>query len=101
MAMQEITIRLSPKMLRELDHLALEKKSKRERVLDHLLKEALRRESARRQILETMARRQASPEWNETFREIKRFRAKVKRHPEKEIEQDIHEAITAVRAQKT
>ena len=97
MVMQEFVIRLSPRMVRELDHIALDKKSNRERVLDQLLKEALRRESTRRQILETMARRQANPEWNETFKEIKRFRAKVRRHPEKELERDIQEAIAAVR----
>lgn len=100
MAMQEMIVRLSPKMMRELDQIALEKKTKREHVLDDLLKEALRRKSAHRQVQEIMARRQASPEWNEAFKEIKHFRAKVKRIPEKELEQDIQTAIAAVRGQK-
>ena len=99
MAMREIVVRLSPKMARELDSIALEKKTKRERVLDRLLREALRRESVRRRVLEEFARKQASPEWNKAIKELKRFRARIRRVSEKELERDIQEAIVAVRKQ--
>ncbi|MBI5652244.1 MAG: hypothetical protein HZC40_17645 [Chloroflexi bacterium] len=96
MAMQEIVVRLSSQMVRELDLIALGKKIKRERALDHLIRDALRRE----RVWAEFDRKRKSPEWRRATKRLAEFRKHIKPIPESELDEEIQEAITAVRAQK-
>lgn len=94
-----VSIRLTKREARELERLAMSRKLGRQQAAREIFREALRRESMHQHVLQEMARRQASPEWKETFKRIEEFRAKVKAIPEPELGADIEAAIRAVRKQ--
>jgi len=100
MAMQEIVVRLPTDVLRDLDHLALQRKRKREQVVAELVKDSLRRERVREGVLAEFARKRKSPEWRKATKRLAEFRKRVNYVPEEELDAAIREAVAAVRAQK-
>ncbi|MBM3129730.1 MAG: hypothetical protein FJ009_14030 [Chloroflexi bacterium] len=101
MAMQEMVVRFPLQVLRGIDQIALEKKIKREQVVVGLVQESLRRERVRAQVFAAFERKRKSPEWQKATKQLAEFRKHVKRVPEAELEADINEAITAVRARQS
>lgn len=100
MAMQEITVRFPPEVMRALEQIALQKKINRAQVISQIVQESLSREQVRAQALAEWERKRASPEWHKATKRLAEFRKHIKPIPESELEDEIQEAITAVRARK-
>lgn len=95
-----VSFKLTKREALQLKTLASYKKINRARAAREIFREALRRENVRSQIHAEMERRRATPEWNAAFEGIKKFRAKIKPVPMRELDADIAEAIQAVRKQR-
>jgi len=98
MTLHQVVVHFPARILKNLDTLAALKKLDREQTIVALVEESLQRNRTRKKILRTMARRQASPDWNKTFKRIEKMRNKTPIVPEAQLDADIRAAITAVRS---
>jgi len=96
MAMQQVTVKFPSQVMRDLDQIALHKKMDRADLVAEIVEKSLRRERAWAEF----ERKRKSPEWRKATKQLMEFRKRIKRVPEAELEADIQEAITAVRAQQ-